>query len=152
MAQADPVTGALELAGALYRAATALHGTDGTVDRLRTELARGDTRLALLLLHNLPTDDTVALAGDVVPYALSARDTLLVRHIFGRLPRHEAEGVVPAAVRAQLAKTPDGDAYRSLLGLLDHLGLDAALREIAETALASDDPDVRDAGEEYLGD
>ncbi len=146
----DQVTEALQVAGALYRAAHTVHGTDGALDRLRTELATGDTRLALLLLHNLPTADTVALAGDVIPYALSARDTLLVRHIFGRLPRHEAEGVVPAAVRAQLAKTPDGDAYRSLLGLLDHLGLDAALRELAGTAAASDDPDVREVGEEYL--
>jgi hypothetical protein len=152
--EADPFAQALELAGALHRTAAALEDGEqsATLDRLRGQLSGGHTRLALLLLHNLHTDYTVALAEELMPAALSARDVLLVRQIFARLPRHEAAGVVPHAVAAQLAKTPDEDAYRRLAGLLDYLGLDDALRELAEAALTSDDPDVREVGEEYRPD
>jgi hypothetical protein len=148
--EADTFEQAMELAGSLYTTAYALQADQpATLARLREEITRGDTRRALLLVHNLHADYTVALADVLVTRALSARDTLLVRQIFGRLHCHRAAEVVPPAVRAQLARTPDHDAYRSLAGLLDHLGLDDALRELAETALASDDPDIRDVGEEF---
>jgi hypothetical protein len=100
-------------------------------------------------VHSLPTDFTVALAEDLVSSALSYRDHLLVLRILARLPRHESVGVTPQAVYRQLAKTPDADAYRMLAGLLDYLGLDDALRELAEAALASDDPDLREVGGQY---
>jgi hypothetical protein len=150
---ADTFAQALELAGSLYTTGYALQADQpATLARLRKEITGGDTRRALLLLHNLHPDYTVALADVLVTRALSARDTLLVRQILGRLPRSEAAEVVPPAVRAQLARTADHDAYRSLAGLLDHLGLDDALRELTETAMASADPDVREVGEEFQPD
>lgn len=153
MTQEDPFGQAMELAGSLYTASYALQADQAAaLDRLRAELAGVRTRQALLLLANLHPDYTVALADLLVVRALSHRDALLVRQLFGRLPRDEAADVVPAAVRHQLAATGDEDAYRRLAELLYHLGLDDALRELAEAALGSDDPAAREVGEEFHPD
>jgi hypothetical protein len=149
----DDWTTALELAGALYPAAYALTVDESAaLARLRQELTGGKARRALLLLGVLPTGYTVALADVLAERALSHRDGLLVRQLFGRLPRHETVSVVPTAVSVQLVRTPDDDAYRRLAELLYYLGLDDALRELAEAALASDDPGVREVGEEFHPD
>jgi hypothetical protein len=153
MSEADTFGQALELAGSLYSTAYALQADQpATLARLRAELAGGQTRQALLLLANLHPDYTVALADPLATRALSHRDALLVRQVFGRLPHHEAVDVVPAAVWRQLGRTADDDAYRRLAELLDHLGLDDALRELAEAALRSDDPAIREVGEEFHPD
>ena len=145
----DPWPAVLDLAGQLYRAANAVaRDQSAAVSRLRAELVTGHRRLALLLLPALHTDLTVALADILITYALSHRDALLVRQLFARLPRHEAVSVVPPAVWAQLGRTDDEDAYRRLAELLDYLGLEDALRELVAQALASDDPAVREIGEE----
>ena len=146
-------TRALELAGSLCVAAFALNDDrPATLARLREELTGGQTRRALLLLSVLDTDYTVALADVLAFRALSHRDALLVRQIFGRLPRRQSLSVVPAAVQGQLARTDDDDAYRRLAELLSYLGLDEALRELAEAARKSEDAHVREVGEDFHPD
>jgi hypothetical protein len=142
---------ALELADQLHRAIAPMDADrSATLGRLREALSiRGEPRTALLLLQVMDTDYTVALADAVVGWALSARYTLLVRRVFARLPRDEQAGVVPTAVWRQLAETDDHDAYRRMAELLDYLGLDDALEQLASTALASDDPVLREVGREF---
>ncbi|MFI7212950.1 hypothetical protein ACIBP4_00100 [Micromonospora maritima] len=120
------------------------------VARLRTALRHFATRReALVLVGSLPTEYTITLADDLA-WAADSEDTLLVRQAFGRLPRSQMEGIVPAAVWRQLADSPDAEAYRRFAELLDHLGLDHALRELCETALASVDEGIREVGEDFL--
>jgi hypothetical protein len=150
--EADPAfSRALEMAGELYTATWPLNADRSTtLYRLRKALTNPTkNRLALLLMQVLHTDFTVALADVLTRRALSTRDTYLVRHLFARLPRDEAVGVVPNAVWRQLAETDDCDAYRRMAELLDHLGLDHALQQLAEAAAASDDPETREVGKEY---
>jgi len=150
----DAVGHALEIAESMYTVATLLEHDDRpvTVYRLRAELHRGRTRLALLLIHGMHTDVTVELVDNIMPWALSARDMLLVRQIFARLPWLDAAAAVPPAVVRLAGQRPDAATYRALAGLLVYLGLDDALRELTEMAMASDDPGVREVGEEYHPD
>ena len=96
-----------------------------------------------------PARYTIALADDLA-WAAVSEDTLLVRQAFGRLPRSEVEGIVPAAVWRKLGDSPDAEAYRRFAELLDHLGLDYALRELCEAALSSADEGIREVGEDFL--
>jgi hypothetical protein len=145
---------ALERAAELYAAAGALdRDSSDTLARLRTALGgTGERRAALILLSVLDPRYTVELTDVLTACALSARDAMLVRQLFGRLPRHQVQSVVPAAVWRQLEQTPDEDAYRRLAELLYYLGLDDALRELSSAALASDDPEIRQVGEEFSPD
>jgi hypothetical protein len=145
---------ALESAGSLAVSAGALQTDHATTLTLLREALTGvtDRRRALILVSVLPTEYTGALADVLVERALSHRDALLVRQIFGRLPRHEVVSVVPAAVWGQLAKAPDFDEYRRLAELLDYLGLDDALRRLCEVALESPDPEIRAVGTEFWPD
>jgi hypothetical protein len=104
---------------------------------------------ALRLLGYLDTDYTIALVDSLVAISISHSDALAVRRLLGRLAYEEATRTVPAAVWKQLDETPDDDAYRRLAELLRHLGLAAALRELCERALGSDDPEVREVGEDF---
>jgi hypothetical protein len=147
--QPDPSSRALAAVGLLAAAAGALADDPGTLERLRAALRHfARRREALVLLGNLPMRYNVMLADDLAWSAIS-EDTLLVRQVFGRLPRHEVISVVPPAVWRQLAVSPDAEAYRRLAELLAYLGLDEALRELCAAALASDDSGVREVGEEF---
>lgn len=142
---------ALELAGELHAATLPLRADrSATLARLREALTTPTRhRRALLLLQVLHTDYTVGLADVLVRRALSTGDTALVRRLFARLPRDEMVGVVPTAVWRQLAETDDFDAYRRMAELLDYLGLDDALQQLADAAADSDDPETREVGREY---
>lgn len=115
-------------------------------DALADPIERGP---ALHVLSYLDEDYTIALADRLVAASLSHRDALAVREVLGRLSWQEAARVVPPAVWAQLDETGDDDAYRRLAELLRHLGLTEALRRLCQRALASDDPDVREVGEDF---
>jgi hypothetical protein len=86
----------------------------------------------------------------LVSTALSHREALRVRQILGRVAHNDLEAAVPPVVWEQLKTTPDYDAYRRLAELLAYLGLDEALQELRHRALGSDDPDVREVGEDFL--
>lgn len=124
---------------------------DGTpIPGVRRALERPEERpAALSILGLLDTSYTAELVDTLVSASLSHRDALAVREVLGRLTYREAQRIVPPAVDRQLARTPDDDAYRRLAELLDHLGLARALRLLAERALASDDPDIREVGEDF---
>lgn len=109
-------------------------------------------RRTLLLLSYLGPDYIVALADSLVDIAQSHRDALLVRQIFGRLRRDQAEAVVPPAVWRLLGDNDDDEAYRRMAELLYHLGLTDALRQLTRRALASEDPNMRDVGLEFTSD
>lgn len=109
----------------------------------------GERTAALRLLCFLDTSFTLALVDSLVPVALSHADTLFVRQALGRLPFDEAARAVPPAVWRQLDETGDDDAYRALAELLRYLGLTAALQQLCERALDSDDPGVREVSEDF---
>ncbi len=134
----------------LAAAAAALRSDQATTLTLLKQALDSPTERvsALLLLNNIHPDFTVLLADRLVALSLSHRDALLVRQILGRLSYEQAQGVVPAAVWRQLDSTDDYDAYRRLAELLAHLGLTQSLRQLCERALASQDPDVREVGED----
>jgi hypothetical protein len=125
----------------------------GAVTLLHQEL--GDVtrrRVAMVVLGVLPTEYTVEVADLLVHASTSDRDALLVRQIFGRLPRHQVVDVVPPAVWRFVAQGADYVEYRRLAELLDYLALDDALRLLCEVALDSDDSETREVGREYWPD
>jgi hypothetical protein len=111
-----------------------------------------ERRKALLLLSYLDASYTLALADLLVERALSHRDALLVRQLFGRLEHYQIVDTVPAAVLRLLDEIGDDDAYRRMAELLQHLGLTSALNLIIDRALASNDIYVREVGAEYAPD
>jgi hypothetical protein len=145
---------ALAAAGEAFVAGAALDADRAaTLERLRRALRGGDARRALLLLNGLhPAHSVPPLVDDVVGRALSQRDGLLAREVLGRLHRDEAARIVPPAVWRLLDAEGDHDAYRMMAGLLSHLGLADALRELCGRARRSEDAGVREVGAEYAGE
>jgi hypothetical protein len=141
------LTGRIVLAGNELR-----RDVDQSTAELRASLTGGQQRPALVLLSVLGGSYTVALVPQVVAASLSHRDALLAREVLGRLAHRDAANVVPAAVWQVLAQYEGDDAYRRLAELLDHLGLRDTLDELCSRALASDDADVREVGEDYGGE
>ncbi len=130
-------------------------GTDpaGAVALLQEELGEvARRRVAMVVLGVLPTEYTVEVADLLVHASTSDRDALLVRQIFGRLPRHQVVDVVPPAVWRFVAQGADYVEYRRLAELLDYLALDDALRLLCEVALDSDDSETREVGRDYWPD
>jgi hypothetical protein len=150
----DPWVRAIEAASTLYQAIGALRAQRGETLALITAGLRDgrQARRTLLLLSYLDPDYTVALADTLVDMAQSHRDALLVRQIFGRLRRDEAEALVPPAVWRLLGEDDDDEAYRRMAELLYHLGLTDALRRLCRRALASTDPNMREVGSEFAPD
>lgn len=142
---------ALELAGELYQARRLLDtNRDRTLSHLTKAFRSSERRRALLLLHSLDPSYTVALTDILVEYALSHRDALLVRQIFGRLPHVQLRALVPAAVwRCLDTLDPnDDDAYLRFAELFYHLGLSEALHQLCNRALASENPALREVVED----
>lgn len=121
-----------------------------TLEALRRALrVPEDQPAALLLLSLLDPGYSEALADQLVSASLSHRNALRVRLILGRLPHDQAEQIVPPAVWRQLQETGDDDAYRRMAELLSHLGLLEALSQLSAQAVGSDDPDIREVGEDF---
>ncbi|GGN44634.1 hypothetical protein FHR83_004542 [Actinoplanes campanulatus] len=134
------------LSGALGRL---VHDHDGTVDAVRDALADPYTRRqTLFVLSQLDASFTVALIRPVVEASLSDRDALLARQVVARLPFTAYASAVPDIVVELLGDADDG-VFRRLAELLDHLGLYPALRRLTEIARRSDDPDIREVGEDF---
>jgi hypothetical protein len=122
----------------------------GTLESLRHALrVLEDEPAALLLLGVLEPEYSEALVDELVSASLSHRNALRVRLILGRLPHVQAERIVPPAVWRRLQDTGDYDAYRRMAELLSHLGLREALSQLSAQALASEDPDIREVGEDF---
>jgi hypothetical protein len=145
---------ARDAATALVQAAHALQADrTAAVALLTGELGSASRRrLAMIVLGVLPTEYTVEVADLLVDASTSDRDALLVRQIFGRLPRGQVVDVVPPAVWRFVAQGADYVEYRRLAELLDYLALDDALRLLCEVALDNDDPETREVGREYWPD
>ncbi|OIV37970.1 hypothetical protein BIV57_08295 [Mangrovactinospora gilvigrisea] len=146
-----PLVDASAAAEALERALVPLRlAREETVARLRTALADLDRRReALAILGQLSTGFTERLLAELLAAGLADRDTVRVRNLLGRLPHGDARRLVPDGVRRLLAAEPDGDAYRRMAELLDHLGLDDALRTLCREARDSIDPEVREVAEDF---
>jgi hypothetical protein len=122
----------------------------GTLEALRRNLnVNEDEQVALMLLSLLDPAFSEALIDRLVSASLSHRNALRIRWILGRLPRDQAESIVPPAVWRTLQETGDDDAYRRMAELLWHLGLREALSQLAAQALKSSDPDIREVGEDF---
>ncbi|GAA2288406.1 hypothetical protein GCM10010402_52990 [Actinomadura luteofluorescens] len=67
----------------------------------------------------------------------------------GRLTWSEAKEIVPPAVWRLLDDAGDGDDFRRMAELLDHLGLYEALQELCARAGVSTDDDVREVAEDF---
>jgi hypothetical protein len=121
-----------------------------TLPALRSALHTSEgERGALLLLALLDVRYVLSVVDELVSAALSHRNALRVRQILGRASRRELAAAIPPAVWHQLEITPDDDAYRRLAELLSHLGLDEALGELTRRAIASDDPNIQEVGQDF---
>jgi hypothetical protein len=142
---------AVDALGTLIPAIGALQSDyPGTLELLRHALrVLEDEPAALLLLGVLDPEYSEALVDELVSASLSHRNALRVRLILGRLPHVQAARIVPPAVWRQLQETGDYDAYRRMAELLSHLGLRQALSQLSAQALANDDPDIREVGEDF---
>jgi hypothetical protein len=147
----DPWRRAVTGLDALWDARLALESDfPATLERLRRELHSSDRLTALYILRIMEHEYTVALMNDLVEVSLSESAMFRVWETLGRLSHTDLERLVPAAVRQVLEEEDDVDAYQRLAGLLSHLGLTDALRELCQRALASDAPETQAVGEEYL--
>jgi hypothetical protein len=125
-----------------------------TLERLRQELNSpgGHRETALSMLRLLKYEYTVPLVKDLVNAYLSERTRLAARETLGMLGHRDLQHLVPAAAW-QLLEELEGDVYGDdyqyewIAQLLNDLGLDDALPELARRALASNDPAVRSTGE-----
>jgi hypothetical protein len=147
----DPWRRAVTALDALWEAKVVLESDyPVTLERLRRELHGSDRLTALYILRIMEHEYTVALINDLVQVSLSESAMFRVRETLGRLAHTDLERLVPAAVWQVLEEEDDADAYHRLAGLLSHLGLTDALRELSQRALASDDPETQGVGEEYM--
>ncbi|MCP9948064.1 hypothetical protein [Actinomadura madurae] len=147
----DAFTKALEAADQLNRALGPLRmDREGTKDRLRSALREPEQEVqAILLLQTLSVELTKALIDIVLEHALRDRYTLLIRNLLGRLAWSEAREIVPPAVWRLLDNATDGDDFRRMAELLDHLGLYEALQELCVRASDSIDEDVREVAGDF---
>jgi hypothetical protein len=124
----------------------------GTLEMLRQALGVPEEQtVALVILGMLDTEYSEKCIDELVSASLSHRNALRVRQLLGRLPRDQAEHVVPPAVWRQLRETSDYDAYRRMAELLSHLGLTDAVTQLSAKALRNSDPDIREVGEDFAG-
>lgn len=145
----DDAAGAAE---GLQRALVDLRlNKENTVTAIDAALSGPHRRDVLTILEVLSPDYSRSSLDTLLGVALSVRDTLTVRELLGRLPYSEAKAVVPGAVWRLLDEEDDGDAYRRMAELLDHLGLNDALKELCRRAYDSIDPDVREVASDYAG-
>lgn len=147
----DAFSEALEAADRLNRALGPLRiDREGAKDRLRSALRQPEQEVqAILLLDTLSTEPTKGLIDVLLDHALRDRYTVLIRNLLGRLAWSEAKEIVPPAVWRLLDKADEGDDYRRMAELLDHLGLHEALQELCVRASDSIDEDVREVAGDF---
>ncbi|MFD6108177.1 hypothetical protein ACFWFQ_36615 [Nocardia salmonicida] len=120
------------------------------IEILDSALRRIDHRdQALLLLSCLGTDVTVGMLDSLLRVGLNSRDALQVRHLIGRLSYAQAVTLVPPAVDRLLEIEADGESFRRMAELLDHLGTRAALDKLCSLAYDSADADVREVASDF---
>lgn len=150
----DSLSAALKIAEDLDRSlidvrADLRTNREETLADLRKALMGVERREAFILLGCLNTDITIELVDRLLVVALSLADTLRVRNLLGRLPDDELKKVVPNAVWRFLGSRDEGDAYRRMAELLEHLGLKEDLQDLCVRARDSIDPDIREVAEDY---
>lgn len=142
-------------------AASAAESLDGLLTPLRRDkketlrsakkaLSDFDSRReALLVVSLLDASFTAGLIDELLTVSLSDRDVVRVRNLLGRLSRVEAESIIPSAIFKLLEKEKSGYAYRRMAELLDHLGLDSALRTLCIRARDSLDEEVGEVAQDF---
>lgn len=146
----EPWSRAAEAAEGLQRALVDLRLNEAnTVRAIDAALSGPLRRDVLTILQALSPRYSIASLDALLRAALSIRDTLTVRELLARLPHTEAEANIPSAVWRLLDQEDDGDAYRRMAELLDHLGLNVALKELCRRAYDHIDPDVREVADDF---
>jgi hypothetical protein len=122
----------------------------GASEQVREMLADlQSSRMTLYALCVMDTDVILSLLPELVSIGQGQANAVLVRQILGRLSRLTLEDKLVPVIRAAAISAQD-DEYRRLLELATHLGLEGILRELAANAVKSDDPDIREAGADFL--
>ncbi|MEO7327200.1 MAG: hypothetical protein ABI193_01390 [Minicystis sp.] len=121
------------------------------VELVRAGLHDGGGRVtALAMVPYLKEDERRALLPDLVAvasYGHGQTGEAIARIL--ELPRDWVLANIEAQVEPLLAKG-SYEEYRALMELYDQLGAFALERQVAERAAASEDPDIREAGEDFL--
>lgn len=104
---------------------------------------------ALAYLQHFPSD-VPTLLDPLVSLAMTHRCALEARRaIAGNRSDTVVQGVRRIVDALLRSADTDGDDYRRLAELLVHLDDKPALRALVELASASDDPEIREAGEDF---
>ncbi|MEC3977171.1 hypothetical protein [Amycolatopsis sp. H20-H5] len=150
----EPWVVATSSAAALDRALPALRvNLEPTVEAARIALSHVEQRQdAIDVLRFLSVRFIKELLDSILEVSLADTETLNARELLGRLPFGEAQETVPPAVWKLLDKEDDELAYRRMAGLLDHLGLYDALKQLCTKAYEHIDPDVREIASDYSSD
>lgn len=147
--ESNPLRQALTSLGALSETLSEVALLPGLLEQLRVALhGTTDRRTALRLLLLLDAQVTTALMPDVVAAGMGHRDAVLAREVLGRLPARVVRAHIPIIV-SERVRSADDDDMRRLAELLAHLGLDAALADLAQAAQASTDPEIREVGRDF---
>ncbi len=139
--------------GRLHREVSPMQANlDESAEVLRAALSSESEQTfeAIWILGCLPPTLTARLVPELVARASSERFTGDIRWLLGRLSYSDAERtVVPAAQEYLDSPEIDYFDFRQIAGLLDHLGLRTALSEVVAFMLSTNDPDIREVGEDF---
>ncbi len=106
-----------------------------------------EVRAALDFLSVFP-DDTLTLLPQLVEHALSHRWAGFAREAIGAAPYRLTHPALKEIVLPRL-DSADDDEYRRFAELLAHVEAWDLLRQLTKRALASDDPDIREVGDDF---
>ena len=140
----------LEDTDSLFLRIARINRATDLVALVRSSLKSPMTRIAAMrALAHMDQGITLQVLPELVDIAAhSHRDALLARQAIGRLPYEAVARRLSDVVMPRLP-TADDDEYRRLAELLDHLGLYDLLRTLVDAALASDDVNTREVGEDF---
>jgi hypothetical protein len=142
-----PLVEARELVERLLLVRPVLRGPD-VVSALREALVTTERQWVLYLLLLVDANVVRELVPELIVAGFRPRDALLVREIFGRLPRDVLQSHLSPVIRGQLPGAED-DEVRRMAELLRHLGLASDLADLVAAAKVSSSPDIREIAGDF---
>jgi hypothetical protein len=134
------------------RQADFYHQAPDRPEILKAALAPGagasDQGAALDFLSALSADGP-ALLAELVGWSTSHRWALAAREAIDRIPRDRLMVLLQPLVLDRLDSADDGE-YRRLAELLAHINAWALLGTLVARAIATDDPDTQEVGQDFL--
>ncbi len=116
---------------------------------IKMALLQGKTDVAMYLIQYMSGNELFALFERLLPYAVRMhRYTHATREAILKMPKDAVLAQIEAAIEPYLANGTY-DEYRRVLELCEHLDAEMTQR-LARRAAAHSDPDIREAGEDYL--